>query len=196
MKIFPAACAAAALAALSSVSACVSPFQSYRDTALNTSDRRALAAAVVDGWSRTSALAARRFLAEYGAPDEVRSDHLVWNDRGPWRRTLVRDVRPALVEGDELGVIEQSLECALLPGQAADVAAIDGRVVFDARSGELTARSDREELNFLRMNLADDVANGRLGVAAARAKFARAVALEESGKVVPEMHGLRVPFDL
>ena len=190
MKHTQAVRAAAALGALAALGGCIAPMKSPQDTALSASDRRALAAAVVDGWSSTSSLAARRLIEQYGAPDEVRSDHLLWNGRGPWRRTVVLNVLPPLVEDADLGVVAQTVSRTLTPGQAADVSALDGRVTFDAMRGELTARSDREELNVLRLNLADDVAGRRLSVEGARREFARAVSLEASGKSLPEMTGL------
>jgi hypothetical protein len=194
MKAFQAILSCAALVALAALTGCISPVKTAQDNALTAADRRVLAQAVADGWSDTSALAARRLIEQYGAPDEVRSDRMVWRGNGPWRRTVVRDVRPPLIEGADLGVVEQTIVLPLAPGQAADVSAIDGRVTFDARTAELTARADREELNFLRLNLADDVADGRRTVEDARREYARNVSLEQSGRSMPDMHGLRFDY--
>jgi hypothetical protein len=194
MKTFQAARTVLVLAGLLAAGGCVSPVRSPQDTALDAADRRALAAAIVDGWPDTSALAARRLMEQYGSPDEARSDHLVWYRNGPWARTVVREVQPPFVEDQDLGVVEQSIELPLGPGQAADVTAIDGRVTYDPTARQLTARSDREELNFLRLNLADDVASGRLSVEDARRTFALDLTLEAAGRTLPDMHGLRFPY--
>jgi hypothetical protein len=194
MKPFQKVRNAAAALALATLMGCISPLKSPQDTALNTADRRTLAEFVTDGWSDTSALAARRLIDQYGAPDEVRSTRLIWRGNGPWLETVVSDVRPPFIEDEDLGVVAQSIQLSLGPGQAADVSAIDGRTIFDARRGVLTARSDSEELNFLRLNLADDVVAGRLGVKGARVAFLRDVSLEQAGKELPDMRGLRFSY--
>jgi hypothetical protein len=173
-------------------SGCVSPVRGGdADPVQAALNRRALAAELVSNWHDTSALAAKRLLQEYGPPDEVHYGRLVWNDNKPWKRTVVRDVTPPYEGGDDLGVIEQTVEFPLSPAQSVSVAAFDARLSYDARQGELSSRSDREELNYLRMNIADDVANGREAPDRARQTYAGIVSLEQSGKSSPYMAGLR-----
>jgi hypothetical protein len=133
-------------------------------------------------------------MEQYGVPDEVRSERLVWHGNGPWLNTVVTDVRPPFIEDEDLGVVAQSIILPLRPGQAADVSAIDGRVIFDPGRETLTARADSEELNYLRLNLADDVAEGRRTVEDARRVFRQDVSLAQSGKELPDMHGLRFAY--
>jgi hypothetical protein len=161
------------------------------DAALAAADRRDLAEASVGQWSDVSSLAARKLMEEYGVPDEIRFGRLVWNGRGPWKRIVVRDVRPAYVEGDDLGVVEQTVDYALTPEQENSLGVFAGRLAYNARTAELSSRADREELNFLRLNLADDVVRGREDARRARDNFAALVSLEESGKASPYMTGLR-----
>jgi hypothetical protein len=156
-------------------------------------DRRELAEATISQWSNLSALSAKRLIEEYGTPDEVFADHLVWIDNSPWRRTVVVNVRPGFITlgAGDVGVVEQAVNYRLTPKQAVDVAAFDGRVAFDPRSGRLSSRADKEEHNFLRLNLADDVAAGRLSPEAARKSYASIVSFEEAGKNSPYVLGLR-----
>ena len=156
-------------------------------------DRRELAQATVSHWSQVSELAAKRMMEEYGVPDEVHADHLVWVNNSPWRRTIVSNARTPYAEpgAAELGVIEQTVSYRLTSKQAVDVAAFDDRVAFNARAGELSSRSDREEHNFLRFNLADDVAHERLRPEAARDSYASIVTFEAAGKTSPYLLGLR-----
>lgn len=163
------------------------------DTARATVDRRDLADKVIATWSNVSALAARRTMEEYGVPDEVHYGRLVWNHSGPWKKTTVRDVRPTYVEGDELGIVQQVVDYPLTEAQAADMSKFDPKVAYNPKNGELTAISDREEINFLRMNLADDVAQKRMNVDQARGAYASVVSLEASGKSSPYLLGLRFP---
>jgi hypothetical protein len=129
-------------------------------------------------------------MEEYGVPDEVRYGRLVWHGKGPWKRIVVHDIRPAYVEGDELGLVEQTVDYAMIPARGSS--GFPDGVAYDPRAGELTARSDREELNYLRVNLADDVARGRLTVPQARDSYARIVELDAAGKTSPDMHRLRL----
>ena len=162
------------------------------ETAGAAVERDTAAVEAVDWWGELSALNARRLMDEYGAPDEVGPDSLAWNDKGPWRRTVVRNVRPSAEEGRDLGIVEQTVGYSLTPAQAAGIAAFDARLAFNPRSQELTARSDREELNVLRLNLADDVAHGRALPAQARESYFKVLALEASGKISPDLLGLRL----
>lgn len=154
-------------------------------------DRRALAARVVDNWHDTSALAARRLMQEYGPPDEVYNGHLAWNDNKPWKRTVVRDEAPLYVEGDEIRAVEQTVDFPMTPAQIAAVTAFDGRLSYDARNAQLSSKSESEELNYARLNLADDIASRRMSPTEARFEFEKILSLEQSGKSSPYLLGLR-----
>lgn len=161
------------------------------DTAQSALDRRDLTEAVIGTWSNVSMMAARRLMEEYGIPDEVHYGRLVWNHNGPWKRTVVRDQRPSYVEGDELGIVEQTIDYPMTQAQASALSSFDPKVTVNSRSGEMTSRADREEVNYLRMNLADDVASRRMSAGQARDAYASIVSLEASGKSSPYMLGLR-----
>jgi hypothetical protein len=187
--VWPMAVLASALAA----GGCVSPAKTSgrTDTAQAASDRLALADAAVGQWANTSSLAARLLIDKYGPPDEIHYGRLVWNHNGPWKRTIARDVRPTFVEGDDLGSVEQTVDYALTPGQENALASYTGHAFYDPHTGELSAHSDKEELNFLSMNVLDDVVRGRMDALQARDAYARVVSLEASGKSSPYLTGLR-----
>lgn len=182
----------AAFAACAALSGCVASLDSDKGVSSTPADRSAFAENVVGQWSQTASLAARRMIERYGPPDEVRRDRLVWRGNAPWRITVVRDVRPQLDQTTDadLGVVAQTVGLTLTPFQAAAAAAIDGRVSYDPSHQELTARSDREEVNILRLNLAVDAAQSRLSIDEARQQYARDLLLEASGKTLPDMQTL------
>lgn len=195
MRLIAALLAAAASAA-AVVNGCVVPVKNTRgDTAEDAAGRSFLAEAVVANWWRASALAARRLIEQYGVPDEVRPDHIVWHGKGPWKRTVVRNVTPPYGPAEDLGVVEQTLRYPLTPGQAADLRAFDRRLRYEGGPRELGARSDREEVNFLRLNLADDIVSRRMTPEQARRLHARILALENTGKTSPYLQGLRFSPD-
>lgn len=157
-------------------------------------DRKALALRVADSWDMLSALAARRLIEQYGAPDEVRSSRMLWIRSGPWKRTVVSDVA-----GDYLGpkrqcVVEQTIDYPFAPDQAARVAAFNDDLVSEADTGELSARSEREELNFLKINLAVEVASRQRTVEEAQAFYRKVLELEAAGKSYRYTAGLLFPY--
>ncbi len=189
----------AALAACAALSGCVASLDSDKGVSSNPDERAAFAADVVSQWSQTASLAARRLMERYGPPDEVRRDRLAWRGNAPWEITTVSDAWPQLDQATDadLGVVAQTVRLSLTPFQAAAAvaAAADERVTYDPVHHELTARSDREEVNILRLNLAVDAAQSRLSVAEARQQYARDLMLEASGKVLPDMQVLRFTPD-
>jgi hypothetical protein len=163
---------------------------------LNAVARLTSAEVDIDPWSPIAAQAARLLIDKYGAPDEIRPAYLAWHQAGPWARTVVFDTDGPTGDGRDIPLIEQTLGYPLKPAQVAALASFDRRVAYNERTGELSVRSETEELNFLRMNLADDVASGRKSPLGARAEFDRAVSLSASGKRSPAMRGLHFPFGL
>lgn len=161
------------------------------DTPEAAEGRAFLAEAVVVNWWPYSALAARRLLERYGVPDEVHPDELVWRGRGPWRRIAARNVTPPYAKPEDLGVVGQAVRLTLTPEQAAAVREFDRRLGYEAKERQLEARSDREEVNVLRMNLAHDLARGLMTPAQARHLFGRILVMENAGKTSPYLSGLR-----
>jgi hypothetical protein len=155
-------------------------------------DRRELAEATVSHWSPVSRLAGRRLMEEYGVPDEVHADQLVWRNNSPWRRTVAANVRP-MASDDPVtqDVVTQTVKYAMNRPQTVAVESFDDHVSFDPRTGELSSRAEREEHNYLRLNLADDVIQGRLQPQQARDSYASIVNFEQSGKTSPYLLGLR-----
>ncbi|MDD5304967.1 MAG: hypothetical protein PHS14_17860, partial [Elusimicrobia bacterium] len=133
-----AAVLAAAGATAAVTNGCLVPVKStHGDTAEDAAGRGFLAEAVVGNWWRDSASAARRMIEQYGVPDEVRPDHLVWHGRGGWKRTVVRNVTPPYGPADDLPVVEQTIRYPLTPGQAAALKSFDRRLGYERGAAEL-----------------------------------------------------------
>ncbi|UPT74502.1 MAG: hypothetical protein M0D55_01820 [Elusimicrobiota bacterium] len=132
--------------------------------ASDPASRRVLADQQAARWTDPARSAARLMVERYGPPTEVNSGSLVWERTGQWARTVVRDVaRPySGAYTTELGVIEQT---AVFPS---------GLVK--------TVRSDREELNYLRANLAEDVDAQRMDETQAAVMEEHFQRLERSGR--------------
>ncbi len=175
---------ALAAALLGASAGCASAAKTAATPVLSAASRRELAERVSAAWSEPSRLAARRVMALYGPPDEVGAGRLTWRGNGPWKRTVVRN-RPRSYAGDrgeDLGVLEQTVDYGLTPEEAVGLAPFSRRLRLDPGRMEMTSRSDREETNFLRLNLADDVLRGRMTAWEAKDSFERVLRLESSGK--------------
>lgn len=124
-------------------------------------------------WNQEARAAAKAMFEKYGAPNEITAKRLVWNDNGPWRRTVVlnEEVRHNFPD-EHNDVLEQTLAIDIPTDKFDELAQFSGSVIADRTRGELSARCDREEHNFIALNLAADVVNGRLSVEEARARNA------------------------
>jgi hypothetical protein len=199
MKISRAILISAALGSLLAAAACYDRVKTspHADVAGSVLDRAELAKETVSHWTNFSALTARRVMEEYGPPDEVHADRLVWINNSPWRRTVVSNEQAVglLAPGAEQDIVEQTADYRVAPNHAdmaaAKAAAFDPRVVLNPRRGQLSSRATAEEYNFLRLNLADDVIHGRMRPVEARDSYASIVSFEKSGKTSPYLLGLR-----
>ncbi len=69
-------------------------------------------------------------------------------------------------------VLEQFIDYRAVPDKLDELARYDGSVIVERSKGEMSARCDKEEMNFLAINLANDVATGKRSVDDARKFYA------------------------
>lgn len=109
-------------------------------------------------------------IAKYGQPQEVTANRLIWHDNGPWKFSQLVN------EADD----------------ADDLLAYDGSLILERTKGELSARCDKEEANFLAINLAHEVATGKRTVDDARRFDAESVQqMMKPGKPNEYLQGFR-----
>jgi hypothetical protein len=133
-------------------------------------------------WPDRPRLLGSLMIERYGPPDETSGEALTWNYRDAWKRIVVhqRDRDP----------LEQSVSYGVPPEKLRAVRAIGHSIAVDRRSGEVSARGEREGLNMLAINLAVDVAQGRMTSRQAREFYAKTANLAASGKTSPYMERL------
>jgi hypothetical protein len=123
-------------------------------------------------WPETPREVAGQMIERYGEPDDVTSDQAIWHRTGPWKRTVVhRDEVPHRFPKPHTDVLEQFIDYRVPLGRFDDIAAFDGSVIPERTKGEISARCDKEEMNLLALNLADEVASGRRTVDDARQTY-------------------------
>jgi hypothetical protein len=147
---------------------------------------------IVQSWPMDAKKAAEMMIQKYGEPDEATSMRLVWHDNGPWKHTIVtKEETDHAFPVPHKDVLEQVIDYRVTPEKFDDLAQYDGSVIVERTKGELSARCDKEEANFLALNLANDVASGQKSVPQAREYYARAIRDLMAGKKDPYVQKLQ-----
>ena len=147
---------------------------------------------LMDGWPEEAREAAQLVIDKYGDPDEVTDSVLIWNKCGPWKRMVAyRDVDSHNFPAPHHDSVESFLQHAVPPEAVTRLVEFDGSVVFNRTRGELSARCHDEEANFLALNLAHEIAQGKKSVREARNYYAHEFLGYRKKEPTPYMEGLR-----
>jgi hypothetical protein len=147
--------------------------------------------ASIGGWPAKSQEAARFMIDKYGQPNEQTATTLVWYAKGPWKRTILyRDEVPHNFPKPHTDLLEQFIDYRVPVDKYDDLAAYDGSVIVERTKGEISARCDKEEMNFLALNLADEIVRNVRTVQQARAEYARQAMAFMNKQSAPHTTGL------
>ena len=109
-------------------------------------------------WHEASQKAAKQMMDKYGPPAEVTETSLVWHETGTWKRTMIsKEAVDHNFPMPHPDVMEQVIDYDVPVDFFDDLAAYDGSVIVERTKGEISARCDKEEANFLALNLANDI---------------------------------------
>jgi hypothetical protein len=160
-------------------------------TSTITTNDAAKAETVIANWPQTPLKVAMLMIDKYGQPDESTPSMLIWRNNGPWKKTVVhRDEIKHGFPAPHSDVLEQVISYKVPLDKFNDLARFDGSVTAKRTKGELSSSSDREEMNFLALNLARDVAEGKRSVEDARKYAAQTVRTSMAGKEAAYMKSL------
>ncbi|MDP3542717.1 MAG: hypothetical protein Q8T11_09665 [Elusimicrobiota bacterium] len=165
--------------------------QSNVETASEAAVESGSAEMVIQKWPKSVQTEARMLIDRYGQPGTVEENRLVWEDNGPWKRTVMHRegmTRPMI--GKNRDHLEQVISREVPEDKVAELEKFDKRIKVDRAAGELSSRSDSERMNFLTLNLADDIVKGQRTAADARSFAKQVQALEKAGKSSPYLDGL------
>jgi hypothetical protein len=130
----------------------------------------------MNGWSDASKTAVMMMRKKYGEPTEKTSEMMMWKNTGQWKKTVVYAKE---FQHDfpmpHTDVMQQWIYYKVPADKFTDLARFDGSVVCNRTNGEISARCDKEEANFLAINLANDIVTGKKDVDAARDFYARSI---------------------
>lgn len=165
---------------------------SAQDSGSHQHSDSAKAQQVIEDWPETSKKVAGKTIKQYGEPDGVTDHMLIWNNNDPWIRTIVHkeeiDHNFPIPHKD---VLEQFINFEVPADKFSDLAEYDGSVVAFRTNGELSARCDKEGANFLALNLAKDIIEGKRTVDEARAFYAQTIQKVKQGEQPEYVQGLQ-----
>ncbi|MDQ2987271.1 MAG: hypothetical protein M3R13_11250 [Armatimonadota bacterium] len=134
----------------------------------------ATVSSVLEGWKSKPKAVAKKMIAKYGQPNEATTTRLVWFNSGPWKFSiLTNEAIPHKFPMMHHDMLRQGIDYKVPSHKFNDVLNYDGSIVIDRTPGEISARCDKEEMNFLAVNLANDVATGKRSVNQARDFYAK-----------------------
>ena len=129
---------------------------------------------ITENWPANTKEASNLLINKLGVPDEITSTTLVWKDRGVWKKTvLMKDGIPHDWPMAHTDYLLQTINYKVPVDKFDELARYDGSVIVDRTKGTLSARCDKEEMNFLALNLAHDIITGKKTVEEARDHFAK-----------------------
>lgn len=139
---------------------------------------------VIASWKSKPREVAKEIIAKYGQPDEVTTNRLIWHENGPWKYTeLVNQEIPHNFPIPHKDMLYQAINFRIDPDKADELLEYDGSLILERTKGEIAARCDKEAANFLAINLANDVADGRRSVDQARQFYLESImAMMKQGK--------------
>jgi hypothetical protein len=148
---------------------------------------------VIASWKAKPAEVARTMIKKYGQPQEVTANRLVWHNNGPWKFSeLVNEEIAHSFPMPHTDMLYQSIAYRIDPEKADELIQYDGSVILERTKGEIAARCDKEEANFLAINLAHEIATGKRGVDDSRRFYAESIqTMMKTGKPNEYLQGFR-----
>lgn len=150
------------------------------------------AQSIIAKWPAKPKEVAQITIEKFGQPQEATPHMLVWYNNGPWKRTVMhREEVPHAFPKPHTDMLEMFIDYQADPAQYAAIAQYDGSVVLQRTVGEMSARCDKEEMNFLALNLANDIATGKKTTNEARDFYTQTVIAFSKGEQPPYVQKLQ-----
>lgn len=142
---------------------------------------------IILSWNNEPRESAERLIKEYGEPDEATESLLIWRDTPDgWKRTeLTNDPTPHSFPAQHNDYLEQFIDYRVPIGKFSQLAEFDGSVVVDRTRGEMSARCGGTSMNFVALNLANDIVTGKRSVDEARGEYGRLYSAYKNGEHPP-----------
>ena len=153
-------------------------------------------ASITKDWPIASQAATKRTIEKYGLPSIVSANQLIWYNTAPFKRTVVfKDEIKHSFPVEHSDVIQQVVDYRVPRDKLDELSQLDGSLLVDRTKGELSARNDKEEMNFLSLNLADKVVRGDMTVANARKEYEKSAIAFSTGTSTKLVTGLNFKME-
>jgi hypothetical protein len=153
--------------------------------AISVKDSAAVEGLLAD-WPEVSRKAGEATIQRYGRPTGATPTLLEWENAGPWKSIILSrepiDHQFPMAHQD---VLEQVINYRVPPDKFDELAKYDGSVIVERTKGTMSARCDKEEMNYLALNLANDIVTGKRSVEDARAFYAKTAKAFKGGEKHP-----------
>ena len=127
-------------------------------------------------WKMEPRELATKIIAKYGLPQEASANRLIWMNNGPWKMSeLVNEEIQHDFPMPHHDMFRQVINWKVPADKFDELAEYDGSIIVERTKGEVSARCDKEEANFLAINLAYDIVTGKRSVSDARKTYTEAV---------------------
>lgn len=137
----------------------------------------------LDDWPKDHREAVERMTEKYGSPDEATASMVIWHNNGPWKKTIIyKEEWDHNFPKSHKDYIEQFINYSPKEEKFDEVAMYDGSVILEKTAGLMSARCDKEPMNFLAINVAHEIMTGKRTVEEAREFFAKTAFETMAGK--------------
>jgi hypothetical protein len=169
---------------------------------MSSEERLDHAQAVATDWCTYSEAAAMRLIKEFGPPDKIEPNRLTWRDKGPWKKISIWDNAQcsAMIGFKTLDydhsptvgpdIMEQTLFYTVPRDKRKELAEFSDKLAVSRDGKKLSVRGNSEALDFLALNLADQIVRGSRSPEDARSFYGRICQLSQAGKSSPYTQGL------
>ena len=133
-------------------------------------------------WPEASRAAVNAMISKYGMPASAADEMIVWENTAPFKRSIVyKEQVNHMFPVQHSDVLQQVVNYRVPLDKVAALAKFDGSLMVDRTKGELSSRNEKEEMNILALNLADEIIKGNMTVEQARREYSKSAEAFASG---------------
>lgn len=124
---------------------------------------------IIKSWQEKQEKTAQKIIEKYGLPNEATPSQLIWYNNKPWKKTIIyRDQFQHNFPSPHADFIEQTVNYLIPEDKMDEIAKFNGSISVNRTKGEVSVYGNSEEINFLTLNLADELIRNQLDTGDAR----------------------------